>query len=289
MTYDQIEALSKIIETGSFKAAASQLNKSQPSVSVAIKNLELELGFDLFDRSQYRPKLTDSGEIYYQHAKKALETFNELHLVAQAIKLDQAAAITMSVDAIFPYHLLKKPLDDFRYKFPYVDFNLVIDVMDGAEQRVLNQEAELALCPVFENKEEIEAKYILTIKMIPVIHTELARSINFDWQKLNTIPQLIAKSTGTIPSNRQLGVLAGAKKWHLNDNSAKRELLLSAMGWGRLPEHQIKSELENKTLTIIEDTQVPAFDIPIYLIRKKMPLNKITNNDLWSNLHSYFR
>ena len=42
MTFDQIEILEKIVEKGSFKAAAEALHRTQPTLSVAIKKLEDE-------------------------------------------------------------------------------------------------------------------------------------------------------------------------------------------------------------------------------------------------------
>ena len=50
MTLDQIRVLSTIVQTGSFRGTAELLHRSQPTLSVAIRNLEREFGFELFDR-----------------------------------------------------------------------------------------------------------------------------------------------------------------------------------------------------------------------------------------------
>ena len=62
VTLDQLLVLSKIAETGSFRAAAGVLHRAQSAVSYAIKNLEDELGVELLCRDQYRPTLTPAGE-----------------------------------------------------------------------------------------------------------------------------------------------------------------------------------------------------------------------------------
>ena len=58
MTLDQIRVLSTIVQTGSFRGAAELLHRTQPTLSVAIRNLEREFGFELFDWANYRPVLT---------------------------------------------------------------------------------------------------------------------------------------------------------------------------------------------------------------------------------------
>ncbi|MBC7465978.1 MAG: LysR family transcriptional regulator [Bdellovibrio sp.] len=72
MTFDQLETLEMIVEKGSFKAAADHLHKTQPSLSVAIKKLEEEFDLKLFNRDQYRPKLTAEGIVFYNWAKQTL-------------------------------------------------------------------------------------------------------------------------------------------------------------------------------------------------------------------------
>jgi len=57
MTLDQLRMLVKISETGGL-AAVESLFRTQPTVSVAIKKLEDELGMLLLPRDGYRASLT---------------------------------------------------------------------------------------------------------------------------------------------------------------------------------------------------------------------------------------
>ncbi|MEG2628836.1 MAG: LysR family transcriptional regulator [Raoultibacter sp.] len=56
---------------GSFHATAESLFISQPSLSNHIKTLELEIGFELFDRS-HGNELTAAGSIFFDTAQSAL-------------------------------------------------------------------------------------------------------------------------------------------------------------------------------------------------------------------------
>ena len=86
MTLDQIRVLSKIVQTGSFRGAAELLYRTQPTLSVAIRNLEREFGFELFDRANYRPVLTTEGAKVLSQARKILGQVEELESLVQTIR-----------------------------------------------------------------------------------------------------------------------------------------------------------------------------------------------------------
>ena len=66
MNLSQFEIINALVETGSLRGAATRLKKSQSAVSIAVKNLETELGFKIMDRSEYRAKLTVDGELLFR-------------------------------------------------------------------------------------------------------------------------------------------------------------------------------------------------------------------------------
>jgi DNA-binding transcriptional LysR family regulator len=51
LNLDQLRALAKVVELGSFSAAARQLNLTQPAVSLQIRELERRFGVQLIERS----------------------------------------------------------------------------------------------------------------------------------------------------------------------------------------------------------------------------------------------
>ncbi len=61
-----------VAEYGSFTRAAEMLYVSQPTLSQQVKHLEESLGVQLLDRSGRTVRLTDAGEIYLHHVRRAL-------------------------------------------------------------------------------------------------------------------------------------------------------------------------------------------------------------------------
>ena len=58
MNIKQLRYIVAIANTGTFREASEQLYVSQPSMSIAVKDLEVELGFKIFDRLNTGVSLT---------------------------------------------------------------------------------------------------------------------------------------------------------------------------------------------------------------------------------------
>ena len=67
-----------IAEAGSITKAAESLHIAQPPLSRQLKDLENELGFNLFERNKKKKvKLTAQGEFFQEKAKHILNTVND--------------------------------------------------------------------------------------------------------------------------------------------------------------------------------------------------------------------
>lgn len=72
MTLTQLKYTIKVFEANSFNGAAKALFMSQSSISVAIKELEAELGINIFNRTNHGISLTPEGTEFLQYAKNIL-------------------------------------------------------------------------------------------------------------------------------------------------------------------------------------------------------------------------
>ncbi len=81
MTLTELRYLVALADTGHFRKAAEQCNVSQPTLSIAIKKLEAELGISLFERSRHKVSPTPTGHRIVEQAQTVLaETQNILSL-----------------------------------------------------------------------------------------------------------------------------------------------------------------------------------------------------------------
>ena len=76
MNIQQLRYVVAIANSGTFREAASKLFVSQPSLSVAIKDLEGELGFQIFTRTTTGAVLTSHGMTFYEKALEVVKSFD---------------------------------------------------------------------------------------------------------------------------------------------------------------------------------------------------------------------
>ena len=75
----RMSVFAKVVEFGSFTAAARQLQMSVSSISQTVSKLEDELQVKLLNRSTRSIGLTEAGRIYYQGCRRMLHEVQDVH------------------------------------------------------------------------------------------------------------------------------------------------------------------------------------------------------------------
>lgn len=83
MTLTELRYLVALSETGHFRKAAEQCNVSQPTLSIAIKKLEDELGVSLFERAHHKVASTPTGMRIVEQARIVLQEAQNLRHLAE--------------------------------------------------------------------------------------------------------------------------------------------------------------------------------------------------------------
>jgi LysR family hydrogen peroxide-inducible transcriptional activator len=99
MTLTELRYLVALSEASHFRKAADACNVSQPTLSIAIKKLEDELGISLFERARHKVSPTPIGERIVAQARTILQEINNLVTLAEQGK-DPLGSV-LSVGAIF--------------------------------------------------------------------------------------------------------------------------------------------------------------------------------------------
>lgn len=113
-----------VAQHGSFTTAARQLNVSQSGVSGQVRDLEREIGVDLFRRKQREVTLTPEGAAFLQEAREILLRTDRA--VASAVRSSQGVSGTLTVGLCGPTTaaFLPKLIRRFRKQFPGVTIAL---------------------------------------------------------------------------------------------------------------------------------------------------------------------
>ena len=117
----------RVLEAGSFSAAALDLNMGQPAVSKTIASLEDRLGVRLLTRSTRKLSPTEAGTAFYERAIRAIAEATEAEAAAQGAGAGLEGRLRVSAPVTFSrLHLVPK-LGSFLDAHPNVQLDLVMD------------------------------------------------------------------------------------------------------------------------------------------------------------------
>jgi DNA-binding transcriptional LysR family regulator len=99
---NRITVFSRVVEAGSFTAAAGVLGVQKSSVSRSVAALEEELGIRLLQRTTRKLSLTDAGRAYYDRARDALASLDEARQAASSLGTEPRGVVrvTAPVDLV---------------------------------------------------------------------------------------------------------------------------------------------------------------------------------------------
>lgn len=134
-----------VARMNSFTRAAEFLNLSQPAVTHQIKNLEDMFKTKLFDRSQHKIHLTESGKVLLKYAEninilyqKAIE---EIHEITSKV----AGDIHIGAAALVGKYLLPRIIGNFRKMYPDVNISMPVGNSKAILEFLQNDIIELAI------------------------------------------------------------------------------------------------------------------------------------------------
>jgi DNA-binding transcriptional LysR family regulator len=138
LTLDQIQILLTVVDQGSFSKAAKKLNRAQSAVTYGIQKLEAQIGIPLFDRTAYRPALTEAGRTLLLRARRIAEETNAFRDAARSLASGLEAELTIVLDSMFPMPPVVAALRAFTERFPTVPPRVYVQPLGAAAELVLD-------------------------------------------------------------------------------------------------------------------------------------------------------
>jgi DNA-binding transcriptional LysR family regulator len=136
--FTALETFVRIVESGSFTAAARQLGISQSGASKAMARLETDLGVRLLRRSTRSMSTTDAGRHLYERAKAALEQIDNALSTARAGAKQLTGKVRIAAPVGFARQHVVSELPRFLDQHPGLEVDVVMDdaVIDPVEARI---------------------------------------------------------------------------------------------------------------------------------------------------------
>lgn len=133
-----METFVRVIEAGSFSAAADQMRLGQPAVSKAVSRLEQRLGVRLVLRSTRGLSPTEAGQSYYEEARAVIQRAELAELAASTAGKSLSGRLRVSAPVTFArLHIVPK-LEKLLQSHPALDVEVVLSdrLVDVIEEGV---------------------------------------------------------------------------------------------------------------------------------------------------------
>jgi DNA-binding transcriptional LysR family regulator len=134
-----------VAEAGNISRAARQLYISQPAVSKAIQTLEENLGFTLFIRNSRGVRLTEEGQMLYEHTKSAIETLRHGEENLRRIHELGIGHLRIGVSTTLCRYLLLPYLNGFVQENPHIKITIENQSSSHTLRQLENNQLDIGL------------------------------------------------------------------------------------------------------------------------------------------------
>lgn len=261
LSLQQLVCFDALVTAGGFQAAADSVGRSHPTVFMAIKNLEAELGVRLFDRDGYRVSLTDAGKSLHARTRILLAELTALRNEAMQLAMGAEVGISVVIGDLSPIPETLELLQGFFKNCPGTQLHLHFEAISGPWERLVDGDADLIIHHVEAGNSQLESIDLCKFEIVPVVAPgflsfPITRYITPE--QMRPFVQCVIRDTATHSPPREYHLIDGARRWTVSDQHIKKELILRGMVWGHMPRHLIENELRAGRLVSIGGRYLPG-------------------------------
>lgn len=270
-TLDQLRIFLAVEEEGSFGGAARRMGRAVSAISYGIAQMEAQLGVTLFAREGSRkPELTDAGRGLLPEARTITDDVDALLAKTRSLQAGLESDVALALDVMVPGEVSAAVLREFRRMFPSVGLRLNIEALGAVTACLIDREAQLAVCgPVVGDHPDLERQAIGAVELVPVAapdHPLAAPNVAPGESRKHL--QIVLSDRSPLTQGREFSVLS-PETWRFADLGAKHALLKEGIGWGNMPRHMVREDLERGALVELDLPEKPGADYTLSAVWRR--------------------
>jgi DNA-binding transcriptional LysR family regulator len=173
MELRQLEYLVAVAEEANFTRGAERAHVSQSGISAQIRQLERDLGAELFDRSSRSVALTIAGEAAIGHARTVLAAAAALHQAVDEVNGLVRGRLTVGMVTACTVAPLFDALAAFHLAYPGIEITLAEDHSDRLVEHVRAGSVDLALIGAAGDLPEgIDGQIVISENLVAAVPPE---------------------------------------------------------------------------------------------------------------------
>lgn len=276
-----LAALIAVVDEGSIRGATPVLARTQPAITQAIQRLEEAVGFPLLDRSGYRVKLTERGEIFIKRARAVVKQAQDLKAFAAVLSRGEETRLRICVHGAVPTEAWVHLIQDLPDHFPDTVVEIQVGEGNAPIRRLVNNESDLAIALNTSSNHHtlgIESRLLGEVEFVSVVSA--ARLVSDEDRDLSFLPQIIVADFDDPET--AYGVLEGHRYWRVSDHRMKAVAIIAGIGWGSVPSHLVKTQLSSESVRQISYRGFrPRAQYPFFLHQKRQAFPGPVASFIW--------
>ena len=263
VTLRQLRVFASVARHLSFIRAAEELKITAPAVSMQIKELEIEFGLPLFDRTSRQVSLTTVGEYMLEHTRRVLSALRDAEDLVARFRGLQTGPLDVGMVSTAKY-FLPRLLAQFRQEHPGIEIRL--QVANNREQIVaLMQEGDIELAIMGRPPKD----YLTRAEPFAMHPHVLVTSVDHPFARAETVParalmneEFIVREPGSgtraaLDEFMQAHQMTPRVVMQMSSNEAIKQAVMAGMGVSLLSLHTLGLELDHHLIASPETEGLP--------------------------------
>jgi DNA-binding transcriptional LysR family regulator len=256
MLLGQVEAFLEVARLGNVSRAAEALYVTQPTLTARLKNLEAELGEQLFLRTGRGLRLTEAGRAFLPHAERAVRALREGEAAITALQRGEAGQLLVGAAPAVSTYVLPRLLRRFVAMVPGVRLAVRTGHSEEVLAMVLADEVQVGLVRALGHREleSIPVYEDHLVLVVPPGHRFAGGGIGLE--DLGAEPLILFDRTSsyhelTNALFREAGLLPSSIM-ELDNIEAAKQMVAHGLGVALLPHIAVTAEVAGGTLAEVE-------------------------------------
>ncbi|MGB2154782.1 MAG: LysR family transcriptional regulator [Porticoccaceae bacterium] len=172
MTLRHLRTFITVAEEGSFNGAAEKLSRTQPAITLAVKQLEEFIGLKLLERTTRQVSTTTEGENFIPIAQRLVRDFDTAIYDLRATAERRIGHVSMAIVPSVASNVLPDIVKTFSAEFPGIHLHLDDDSSQGVQRRVERNEVDFGLGSLWKPNKLLEFRPLFADRLELICHRD---------------------------------------------------------------------------------------------------------------------
>ncbi len=263
MTLRHLRTFITVAEEGSFNGAAEKLSRTQPAITLAVKQLEEFIGLKLLERTTRQVSTTTEGENFIPIAQRLVRDFDTAIYDLRATAERRSGHVSMAIVPSVASNVLPDIVKAFSTEFPGIHLHLDDDSSQGVQRRVERNEVDFGLSSLWKPNKLLDFRPLFADKLELICHADHPLGKKTGPVHLKELEGTTFLDTG-ITQTLRIRENFGESKFDFPNITTLLAMLKSNLGVSVLPSLAIP-----KTDDLVSRPLLPTEVRAIYLITRK--------------------